>query len=130
MNKKAIITDDVSANRFLINAFLKKHGWESVEFESGPALLNFLNTTNDDFSLLILDIQMPGMTGDNVCRQIKAMDKWKHLWTVAYTAHAFKEEREIFKEAGFDDFLIKPIKADNIGTLLETQLEAYVKLNF
>ena len=65
---------------------------------------------------MLLDISMPDMSGEEVCKQIRASDTLKDLHVIAYTAHTMKEEQDQILAAGFDALLIKPI---NKAVLLE-----------
>ena len=82
---------------------------------SGKEALEKLNAKKYD--CVLLDISMPDMSGEEVCKQIRASETLKHLHVVAYTAHTMKEEQEQILAAGFDALLIKPI---NKAILLET----------
>lgn len=103
----ALVVDDVATNRRLASMLLKKLGWVVAEAESGPTALEYLSTNGVD--ILLLDLNMPGMTGEEVCKQIRNNDKLKHLRVVAYTAHVLPDEKIKMIEAGFDGLLVKPI---------------------
>ena len=72
----------------------------------------------EDFPLILLDISMPGLSGEETCIELRKMGKTMRI--IAYTAHAFPEEREKFMAGGFDDILVKPVN--------RAQLEAVVSL--
>ena len=75
-----------------------------------------------DFDLVLMDVQMPGMDGFEATEAIRAKEKQTggHLPIVAMTAHALKGDRERCLKAGMDDYIAKPIRArqllDIIGT--------------
>lgn len=102
-----LIVDDNTINRVLPSAILKKEGHEVAEAASGELALAYLAQTRPD--CMLLDISMPGMSGEEVCRKIRQEKHLKGLRVVAYTAHAMPEERERIMQSGFDDLLIKPI---------------------
>lgn len=104
---RILIVDDNTINRVLPSAILKKEGHEVAEAASGEQALTYLAGNRPD--CVLLDISMPGMSGEEVCRRIRKEACLAGLRVVAYTAHAMPEERDRIMQAGFDDLLIKPI---------------------
>ena len=107
------MVDDNAINRKLAVALLKRRGWETEEAETGLAALKRL-AESAPFDSVLLDISMPEMDGEEVCRRIRASTKWAGLRVVAYTAHAMESERQRIMSAGFDSILIKPISANDL----------------
>jgi two-component system, cell cycle response regulator DivK len=62
-----------------------------------------------DVSLVLLDISLPGMDGTEVLRRMREDAGLRTLPVIALTAHAMAGDRERFIEAGFDDYVTKPI---------------------
>jgi CheY-like chemotaxis protein len=60
-------------------------------------------------TVLLLDIQMPSLSGEEVLKMIRENPAWKHLKVIALTAHAMEGDRERFLAAGFDGYIPKPI---------------------
>lgn len=108
--KRLLVVDDNAVNRKLALAMLKKRGWEMEEAENGTDALTKLETGHFDY--VLLDISMPGMDGEEVCRRIRANDALRHLLVIAYTAHALESERQRIMSAGFNDIVIKPVTMD------------------
>ena len=69
------------------------------------------------YDCVLLDISMPEMSGEEVCKRIRADARLAGLRVIAYTAHTMKDEQQQILAAGFDALLIKPI---NKAVLLET----------
>jgi CheY-like chemotaxis protein len=71
--------------------------------------------------VLLLDVQMPGMSGFEVASHIRAEEKTsgRHLPIVALTARAMKGDRERCLEAGMDDYLAKPIQPEDLYAVIE-----------
>ena len=67
-------------------------------------------------TVLLTDIQMPRMSGEDLLKLIRANDAWKHLKVVAVTARAMEGDREHFLGMGFDGYIPKPISP---GTLIK-----------
>lgn len=116
-NRNALVVDDHPTNRLLASAMLRKLGWAVHEADSGEAGLSL--AAGEDFRLVLLDISMPGMSGEETCRQLRQLYDGKPLCILAYTAHAFPEDRERILEAGFDDMLVKPISRQKLEVMLE-----------
>ena len=114
--KKVLVIDDNAVNRKLASAMLKKRGWETAEADCGLDGLASLDAAS--FDAVLLDISMPGMNGEEVCRAIRANEKTSHLRVIAYTAHALESERERIMSAGFDDILVKPVSMDMLKSKL------------
>ncbi len=113
-NRTALIVDDNDTNRLLAKALLTRMGWATEEANCGDIALQ--KAREKDFPLILLDISMPGLSGEQTCTALRELNK--KMFIIAYTAHAFPEEREKFLAAGFDDILVKPIN--------RAQLEAMV----
>lgn len=118
--KHALVVDDNAANRKLAVAMLKKLGWTAKEAENGFVALEKLQ--EEAFSLVLLDITMPGMCGDEVCQKIRAQEQFSRLPVFAYTATADASNRDEMLSWGFDDILPKPINmallADKVACLV------------
>lgn len=105
--KRVLVVDDNAINRKLAITLLKKRGWQTSEADCGQAALDIL--AQAEFDAVLLDISMPGMDGETVCRQIRADVRLAGLYVVAYTAHAMEHEKQTIMAAGFNNILIKPV---------------------
>lgn len=77
-----------------------------------------LNETK--FDLVLLDLQMPDISGMEIIRQIKANQSLNHATPfIAVTAHAHPNQRSMVIEAGFDECLIKPVLAEQLNEILD-----------
>jgi len=115
MKKTIGVVEDNPDNRLLLQAILGDL-YDIVEFESGPEALAGLDKQKPD--LLLLDISLPGLDGVAVLARIRANERETRLPVIALTAHAMAGDRARYLEAGFDDYVSKPIIDENI--LLET----------
>ena len=104
--KKIAIVEDNPDNQLLLRALLEEH-YELTAYETGREALDGLRRARPD--LVLLDISLPEMDGREVLRHIRADGALRDLPVVALTAHAMAGDREKFLEAGFDDYLTKPI---------------------
>lgn len=118
--RTALIVDDVAVNRQLAAAFLARLGWQVMDLDGGRGALEWLGR-NASVDLVLLDIGMPDMNGEEVCRQLRRNPLFSGLAIVAYTAHALPGDVERFLVNGFDAVLIKPISLqmvrDVVGSL-------------
>jgi len=112
----ALIVDDHPTNRLLAAALLKKLGWDTVEADSGDAALSVARATPPN--LVMLDISMPGLSGEATCSQLRQMENGAAMYIVAYTAHAFPEDKARFLAAGFDNILVKPINRQRLEDVI------------
>jgi|LNFM01.1.fsa_nt_gb two-component system, chemotaxis family, chemotaxis protein CheY len=111
-DRHVLIVDDHPINRRLPEVILRDAGWLTDEAENGEQALAKLAAGS--FEVVLLDISMPGMSGEEVCRRIRADEHLKHLRVIAYTAHAIEESRPALVQAGFDWLLIKPISRQSL----------------
>lgn len=105
MARLAVVEDNAD-NRLLLQALLGDR-YELVEFDNGADALKGISA--DPVDLVLLDISLPGMDGNEVLRRIRRDLVLKGLPVIAITAHAMAGDREKFLAAGFDDYITKPI---------------------
>jgi len=115
--RHVLIVDDHPINRRLPEVILRDAGWLTDEAENGEQALAKL--ARGGFDVVLLDISMPGMSGEEVCRRIRADETLKHLRVIAYTAHAMEESRPMLMQAGFDWLLVKPISRQSLLEALD-----------
>lgn len=115
--RTALVVDDNDVNRILAGRLLSKRGWQVVEAEDGEAALTWLRANH--VRLVLLDISMPRLCGEQVCRIVRADGLGgADVRLVAYTAHAMAEERQKFLATGFDTVLTKPISRQTVDLML------------
>jgi putative two-component system response regulator len=110
---RILIVDDNEVNRILPRALLERlgaHVGEAADGEAGLALL-----AREGFDAVLLDISMPGLSGTEVCRRLRADPATRALRVVAYTAHSDEASATEIRDAGFDDLLVKPIRRDTLA---------------
>jgi len=107
MSGRILIVDDESAARIALATLLRREGFEVDEVRDGAAALDRCASFRPD--LVLLDILMPGVSGFEVCRQIKATPETRLTPVVLITGLSATEDRIEGINAGADDFLSKPI---------------------
>lgn len=115
--RRVLVVDDVMLNRKLAIAFLSRMGWQTFESDGGLAALDWL-ASNPAVDVLLLDISMPDLCGESVCRQLRSNPAFDDLKIVAYTAHAGADDSQRFLTNGFNAVLIKPISSQRLKDLL------------
>lgn len=101
-----LIVDDGAANRELLRRLLESD-YRVLEAADGPTALQL--ASSHDVDLVILDVMMPGMTGYEVARHLRATRGDEHLPILLLTALSSPQERREGFDAGADDFLSKPV---------------------
>jgi CheY-like chemotaxis protein len=114
--RNALVVDDHPTNRLLATTLLKKMGWTVMEAECGSDALEL--AAQNSFRLVLLDISMPGLSGEDTCTQLRANTTGPAMYIIAYTAHAFPEDQQRLLATGFDDLLIKPISRQRLEELV------------
>lgn len=115
---RALIVEDNEINQLLLQAQLETLGISADLAGSGNAALAVLAEQTYDW--ILMDVEMPGMDGLETVRTIRAtaMPDANRPWIIAVTAHVFAEMRERIKQAGFDDFIAKPVQIEALSMAL------------
>ncbi|HVT64846.1 MAG TPA: BTAD domain-containing putative transcriptional regulator [Mycobacteriales bacterium] len=100
-----LVVDDNPANIRLLEAVLSAHGYVVSAAENGPKSLEMIAAEPPD--LVVLDVQMPGMNGHEVCRRIREDESSAMLPVIVITASG-NEEKLAALDAGADDFITRP----------------------
>jgi len=105
--ERVLLVEDIAINRTIAVALLQKVGLSVIVATQGQEALDLM--AQEDFSLVLMDIQMPVMDGLTATRAIRANPRWHDLPVIAMTAHATAEDHEQTAEAGMNAHLTKPI---------------------
>jgi len=105
------VVEDNADNRLLLQALLADH-YDLVEFDNGIDALAGLTASLPD--LVLLDISLPGMDGNEILSRIRADAYLRALPVIALTAHAMAGDREKYLSAGFNDYITKPIVDETV----------------
>lgn len=105
------VVEDNADNRLLLQAILDGQ-YDLVEYENGVDALAGLAAALPD--LVLLDISLPGMDGNEILARIRADTQLRRLPVIALTAHAMSGDREKYLAAGFNDYITKPIVDETI----------------
>jgi two-component system, cell cycle response regulator DivK len=119
--KTLAVVEDNADNRLLLQAILGDQ-YDLVEYDNGTEAMRGLTTNRPD--LVLLDISLPGMDGNEILQRIRQDVTLRDLPVIALTAHAMAGDREKFLAAGFDDYITKPIVDEkNLFSAIERLLK-------
>lgn len=105
---KALIIEDTPDNMALITFILRKNGYETIEAETGQKGIDLaLAHPRPDF--IILDIQLPDMSGNEVLTAIRNSEANGSIPIIAMTSYAMSGDRERLLAAGCNGYIEKPI---------------------
>ncbi|MEX2526016.1 MAG: response regulator [Gemmatimonadota bacterium] len=106
MRATLALVEDNPDNRLLVQAILEDR-YEIMEYATGVAAVEGIPAAPPD--LILLDISLPEMDGTEVLRRLREHPELEKIPVIALTAHAMAGDREKYLEAGFDDYVTKPI---------------------
>ncbi|MFN4298208.1 MAG: response regulator [Thermaurantimonas sp.] len=116
-NLKIIVAEDNPVNQILIKHILNKWGCEYVVCNNGREVLEWLDKEN--FNLILMDIQMPEMDGLETLHHIRHSKRnFANIPIIALTADAFARTNPEYTNAGFQDFLTKPFKMEELEKVI------------
>ncbi|WP_243366388.1 PAS domain-containing hybrid sensor histidine kinase/response regulator [Fundidesulfovibrio soli] len=116
---RILLAEDNAINRILAETLLRQGEHSVVAVENGVEALEALS--KEPFDLILMDIRMPEMDGEDATRRIRAGEipgLNPRIPIIALTAYALKGDRERFLAAGMDDYIAKPIDVDELDSIL------------
>jgi len=121
---KILYVEDNFQNFRLVNRMLnlERKGYEVSQAPDGLTALKMAEEILPD--LILMDINLPDITGIEVTKRLKAMESFKKVPIIALTANAMVGDRERFIEAGCDGYLRKPISREELRGALREFLES------
>jgi len=118
--KKILIVEDNDLNMKLFHDLLEVHGYETFQTKDGREALGMARDHRPD--LILMDIQLPEVSGLEVTKWIKEDDDLRSIPIIAVTAFAMKGDEERIRQGGCEAYLSKPI---SVGKFIET-VKAYI----
>ena len=120
MEAKILIVDDEVIVRNLLKRFLEADGYTTLTATTGQEALALVARERPD--LVLLDVEMPGLSGFEVCRLLKANEDTALIPITMLTACQSNDDRRHGIEAGADDYLTKPFDPATLRARIRTQL--------
>ena len=115
MTKTVLIVEDNELNMKLFHDLLEAHGYSTLQTRDGMEGLELARQHRPD--LILMDIQLPEVSGLEVTKWLKEDDQLRDIPVVAVTAFAMKGDEERIREGGCEAYISKPI---SVTTFLET----------
>jgi DNA-binding response OmpR family regulator/GAF domain-containing protein len=115
-----LLVDDVDLFLELESSFLAESGHRLVTLKSGEAVLAEIEEIAPD--LVLLDLYLPGIDGDEVCRRLRRQARWSRVPVIMVTAAGKEEEVRKCLAAGCDDYLTKPVNKKELLEKVERLL--------
>ena len=121
-NMKILVVDDFSTMRRIIKNLLRELGFSNTsEADDGSTALPMLQTGNFDF--LVTDWNMPGMSGIDLLRAVRADEKLAHIPVLMVTAEQKREQIIEAAKAGVNGYIVKPFTAQILKEKLDKIFE-------
>ncbi len=120
MPEKILIVEDNPQNMKVVMMALRPHGYTLLQATDGEEALEI--TVSEKPDLIIMDVQLPKVSGLEVTRRLRQMPGFSHIPIIAVTAYAMKGDREKAIEAGCDAYLSKPINTRELPGVVAAML--------
>jgi two-component system cell cycle response regulator DivK len=126
MGKTVLIVEDNELNMKLFHDLLSAHGYDTLQTSDGMEALAMAREHLPD--LILMDIQLPEVSGLEVTRWLKEDENLRHIPVVAVTAFAMKGDEEKMRDGGCEAYLAKPISVtkflDTVRRFIEIRRES------
>jgi len=125
LNKKHVIlvVDDEPDILNLTEKFLKLGNFDTLTSANAKEAMQVVEERCNDISLMLLDVMMPGRSGMDVLRQIKAEDRYKHILVVLFTVKSFNEDIQKGQALGADGYIVKPFSGKDLLKYVQEKLQ-------
>ena len=120
-DKNVMVVEDNEKNRKLMRVVLKAKGYNIIEAATGEEALNLLKNQKPD--IILMDIQLPGIDGLTLIRQIKASVITKDIPIIAVTAYAMKGDEQKILDTGCNAYISKPINTQELPLIVEKYIK-------
>ena len=123
-NNKILVVEDVADYREMIMLFLRRSGYRAIEAATGFEAVSQARVTRPD--LIIMDLDMPAMTGDQATARLKADSSTRHIPVIVTTAFSYGSLVGRAITAGADEIIHKPFELK----LLRAAMERHLSLDY
>jgi CheY-like chemotaxis protein len=120
MKPEILVIEDNERNRYLVAFILEKHGYQVVQAQDGRKGVEMAERNKP--ALILLDIQLPGMDGYAVARELRSNPLFDEVPIVAVTSYAMAGDRERILAAGCNGYIEKPINPETFMDDVEQHL--------
>jgi two-component system cell cycle response regulator DivK len=121
MSKTILIVEDNELNMKLFQDLLEAHGYKTIPSRNGREAFELIKKHKPN--LILMDIQLPEISGLEVTKWIKQDDTVKHIPVIAVTAFAMKGDEEKILQGGCEDYIAKPISVSSFLDVIQRYLK-------
>lgn len=125
MAKKVLIVEDNELNMKLFHDLLEVHGYDTVQTHDGTETIPLARKHHPD--LILMDIQLPGVSGLDITKMLKKEDDLKSIPVIAVTAFAMKGDEERIRKGGCEAYISKPISVTDFINMMRYFLDDCTK---
>ena len=122
MNKTVLIVEDNDLNMKLFQDLLEAHGIDTISTKEGRLAFDMAKDHKPD--LIIMDIQLPEISGLDITKLLKQDEELKSIPVIAVTAFAMKGDEQKIREGGCEDYISKPISVARFIDVVKKHLNA------
>ncbi len=120
VSHKILVVEDNAVNQKVVATILRKKGYTVRVASHGGEAMEAL--AQEDFGLVLMDVQMPVLDGLEATRLIRREERWKDLPIVAMTAHAMQGDKERCLQAGMNGYISKPVHPAHLLATIDSYL--------
>lgn len=120
MAKTVLVVEDNELNMKLFHDLLEAHGIGTIETKNGKDVVDLARREKPD--LILMDIQLPEVSGLDVTRWLKSDAELQHIPVIAVTAFAMKGDEQKIREGGCEDYISKPISVAHFMEVINKYL--------
>ena len=117
LDKTVLVVEDNDLNMKLFHDLLEAHGYSVLQAKDGMEGWRMAREHRPD--LILMDIQLPGISGLEATKRLKADETLKSIPVIAITAFAMAGDEEKIREGGCDSYIVKPISLPNFLQTVE-----------
>lgn len=129
-SQRIVLIDDDEDDRFIFREGFAQTGYqgELMQFDSGNAFLGYLHTLEEELpSLILLDLNIPLISGMEILKKIKSNEKWRCIPVVVLTTSRLSEDRDIAYANGANGFISKPGDYQDVLKLIRSVIQLWGK---
>ena len=127
LREKVMLVEDNPQNMKLLEMLLRSKSYVLLKACDGETALDM--ATREQPDLIVMDMQLPGMSGIEVTKQLRQMPVFHHTPIIALTAYAMRGDKERFLEAGCNAYLSKPISTRELPGIIDKMLQEHKPTN-
>ena len=125
LKKKVLVVEDNPQNMKLLELLLRSKSYILLKAYNGEEALD--TATREEPDLIVMDMQLPKMSGVEVTKRLRQMPVFSHTPIIALTAYAMKGDKERFLETGCNAYLSKPISTRQLPAIIDQMLQEHRK---